>query len=133
MNTKKIFAVSCCLMALGIVLGAFAAHGLKDKVSPYHIEVFQKGVFYHLVHALALLVLTLNVAHFNLKRLKLAMWLMVVGILFFSGSLYVLGGMALEKGDGLLKVVGPVTPIGGLCFIAGWLALIFAYNKPVNQ
>lgn len=132
MNNKKIFSLAACLMALGIILGAFAAHGLKDKVSPYHIDIFQKGVFYHLVHALALLVLVLNVSQFSTKRLKISMWLMVVGILLFSGSLYVLGGLGLEKEDTLAKVIGPVTPFGGLSFIAGWISLVFAFEGKKN-
>ena len=128
MNTKKIFSVSASLMALGIVLGAFAAHGLKDKVTAYQLEIFQKGVFYHMIHAVALVILSLNVAQFHLKRLKLALWLMIGGIFFFSGSLYLLATIELNGLAGMVKVLGPITPIGGLCFITSWVALIFAYK-----
>lgn len=129
MNTKKIFFVSCCLVALGIVLGAFAAHGLKDKVTAYQLDIFQKGVFYHLIHAIVLLVLTLNFTQFHLKRLKTAMWLMMAGIVFFSGSLYLLATIELNGLAGIVKVLGPITPVGGLCFIISWVVLAFAYRN----
>lgn len=129
MRTKNIFALACCLVAVGIMLGAFAAHGLKDKVTPYQLDIFQKGVFYHLLHALGLVVIALNLSQFNPRRVKLAVWLLGLGILFFSGSLYLLATIDLNGLSGMVKVLGPVTPVGGLCFITGWLVLAFSYRS----
>ena len=100
--------------AVGVALGAFGAHGLENAVDdPHLVAVWRTGARYHLVHALALAALA---AHPN--RPALAGWLFVAGILVFSGSLY---GLALT-GIGWL---GAITPIGGLCLVAGWLALAF--------
>lgn len=129
MKPKTIYISSCLLLAIGIILGAFAAHGLKDKVSPYHLDVFQKGVFYQIVHGLALLILAFNADKLSDLGLKYAFWLMIFGVLFFSGSLYLLGALELQRGDSLLSVVGPITPIGGLCFIIGWVVLAFSYRN----
>lgn len=129
MKSKTIFTTACILLATGVVLGAFAAHGLKDKVSPYHLDVFQKGVFYQIVHGLALLILAFNAEKLSDHGLKYAFLLMILGVIFFSGSLYVLGGLELQRGDSLLSFIGPITPIGGLCFIIGWVVLAFSYRN----
>jgi len=128
MKAKDLWTSSALLMALGVMLGAFAAHGLKTKVSAYHVDVFQKGVTYQFIHAAAIMVIAVAFDVLKPKRARVAVVLFLLGIVFFSGSLYVLGGMGLVPGDGLLKLVGPVTPIGGLCFIAGWVVLAFSYK-----
>jgi uncharacterized membrane protein YgdD (TMEM256/DUF423 family) len=128
MKAKDLWTSATLLMALSVMLGAFAAHGLKSKVSAYHVDVFQKGVTYQFIHAAALLVLAIGYDVLNTKRARVAVILFLLGILFFSGSLYALGGLGLVPGNGLLKLVGPITPIGGLCFIAGWVVLAFSYK-----
>ncbi|MFT4621554.1 MAG: uncharacterized membrane protein YgdD (TMEM256/DUF423 family) [Myxococcota bacterium] len=101
--------------ALGVALGAFGAHGLKGVVTdPHLLEVWETAARYHLIHAVALLGVAAHPA-----RPALAGWLMVAGIVVFSGSLYT---MTLTG----QRWLGAITPIGGLCFIAGWLALGFA-------
>jgi len=100
--------------ALGVALGAFGAHGLKDKVDAVALGWWDTGSRYHLVHALAL---ALVAAHPASPRL--AGWLFVAGITLFSGSLY---AMTLTGVRGL----GAITPLGGLCLIGGWVALAFA-------
>lgn len=101
--------------ALGVLLGAFGAHGLRDVVTdPHLLEVWQTGARYHLVHALALCAVALHPA-----RPRAAGVLFVAGIVLFSGSLYAL---ALTG----VGVLGAITPLGGLAFVAGWLALGFA-------
>ena len=101
--------------ALAVALGAFGAHGLKQVVTdPHLLEVWDTGARYHLVHAVALLGVA---AHPNSPA-----WagrLFLLGTLFFSGSLY---AMALTD----VRILGAVTPIGGVCFIAGWLVLAMA-------
>ena len=99
------------LGALGVMLGAFGAHGLEDKVTPERIVVWETAARYHMLHVLAL---GLVAAHPSQPRW--AGGLFVAGILFFSGSLYML--VLLDKGW-----LGAITPIGGVCFIAGWIAL----------
>ena len=100
----------------GVALGAFAAHGLKGQLSPEYLAVFQTGVHYQLVHALALFGVALLAERLPGRLLTAAGSLFGVGILLFSGSLYALTLSGLGK-------LGMVTPLGGLCFLAGWLCL----------
>jgi len=100
----------------GVALGAFAAHGLKSRLSAEYLAVFQTGVHYQLIHALALLAVALLALQLPGRLLTAAGVLFVLGILLFSGSLY---GLTLS---GIGKL-GMVTPLGGLAFLAGWLCL----------
>lgn len=100
----------------GVALGAFAAHGLKGQLSAEYLAVFQTGVHYQLVHALALFGVALLADRLSGRLLKAAGVLFVVGILLFSGSLYVLTLSGLGK-------LGMITPLGGVCFLLGWLCL----------
>jgi len=99
--------------AIGVVLGAFGAHGLWARISPEQLSSWETAVTYHLLHALLLAALAWNAGD---RPIQLPATLLTLGILFFSGSIYllVLGGP---------RWLGPVTPLGGLCFIAGWLSL----------
>lgn len=102
---------------LAVILGAFGAHGLKGKVTPELLSAFQTGVQYQFYHTLTLLLVALLLLRFpQLSLLHWAGWAFVAGILLFSGSLYSLtfGGP---------RWLGPITPLGGLCFIVGWLLL----------
>ena len=100
--------------ALGVALGAFGAHALKAVLEGNgNIDIWKTAVFYHLIHALVLFVITFSLKKFN----HLSWFCFVGGILFFSGSLYLL---ALYQ----LSYLGPVTPLGGLMLICGWLFLI---------
>ena len=105
-----------------VILGAFAAHGLKQMLSSGQIAVFQTGVTYQMYHALALLGVSALVSHIEPHWIKRAGGLFITGIVFFSGSLYLL---ALTG----MKIWGPITPIGGLLFIAGWFAVIVGAIK----
>src|SRR5689334_8053987 len=98
---------------LAVALGAFGAHGLKARLSPGMLEVYKTGVQYHLAHALAMLLLA---ALSDRISVRLPAWLFLVGIVLFSGSLYLLA----ISGVGIL---GAITPLGGLCFLAGWAVL----------
>lgn len=100
----------------GVALGAFAAHGLKSRLSAEYLAVFQTGVHYQLIHALALLAVALLALQLPGRLLTAAGALFVLGILLFSGSLY---GLTLS---GIGKL-GIVTPLGGLAFLAGWACL----------
>ncbi|HLP12964.1 MAG TPA: DUF423 domain-containing protein [Flavobacteriales bacterium] len=126
---KRLFQTACCLTALGIILGAFAAHGLKEKISPANLDVFETGVKYHLLHALALVVLAFQAHHFESKKFKIVKILFFAGILFFSGSIYALATIEINGLISVKKALGPITPLGGLCLISGWLLLVFSVKK----
>ncbi len=115
----SIFLVIAALFGLlSVMLGAFAAHGLRARLSESALSAFETGVQYQMYHALALLgvVALLRWLGPNLSLLT-AGWAFVVGVLLFSGSLY---GLAL----GAPRWLGPITPLGGLCFMLGWIMLL---------
>ncbi|WP_028238407.1 DUF423 domain-containing protein [Stutzerimonas azotifigens] len=101
----------------GVALGAFAAHGLRARLSAEYLAVFQTGVLYQLVHTLALFGVALLALHLPGRLVAAAGSLFALGILLFSGSLYVLTLTGLGK-------LGMITPLGGVCFMAGWLCLM---------
>ena len=112
------FRIAAVLCFLAVALGAFGAHGLRSTLEAHGmLDVWNKAVFYHFIHAIALLVLAL---YGTINRG--ACLLLLVGILLFSGSLYLL---ALTN----LRWLGAVTPLGGLCFLAGWGWLVLAPPK----
>ncbi|MGY4534058.1 uncharacterized membrane protein YgdD (TMEM256/DUF423 family) [Pseudomonas sp. TE3786] len=100
----------------GVALGAFAAHGLKSRLSAEYLAVFQTGTHYQLIHALALFAVALLSLHLPGRLLNAAGWMFVLGILLFSGSLYLLTLTGIST-------LGIITPFGGLAFLAGWLCL----------
>jgi uncharacterized membrane protein YgdD (TMEM256/DUF423 family) len=114
----SLFRIAAALCFLAVMLGAFGAHTLKSSLELRGMwEVWNKAVLYHFIHAVALLVLALYGA-IN----RGAWWLLFAGIFLFSGSLYL---MALTN----LRWLGAVTPVGGLCFLAGWAWLLLAPPK----
>jgi uncharacterized membrane protein YgdD (TMEM256/DUF423 family) len=100
----------------GVALGAFAAHGLKNRLSADYLAIFHTGVTYQLVHTLALLGVALLATHIPGRIVTLAGISFVIGILLFSGSLYLLTMTGISK-------LGIITPFGGLAFLIGWLFL----------
>jgi len=105
---------------LAVALGAFGAHGLKDKLSPEMMAVYHTAVQYHFFHTLALLGVTVLLAQgLGHGALKASVWLFTLGIVIFSGSLYAL---AITE----IRVLGAITPIGGTLFMIGWLCLAVA-------
>lgn len=115
---KKIVATAAFLTAFTIGLGAFGAHGLKDMVEPQAINTFETGVRYQMYHCLGLLILGL-MGSIPPKTKKTIFWLFIVGILFFSGSIYLLSLNAILPFNA--GKIGFITPIGGLLFIIGWV------------
>lgn len=120
----KIFVLLGSLnMLLGVALGAFGAHGLKSRVTPDLLVVWQTGVQYHLAHALGLLLIGILCQMIpDPAMVRNAGWAILVGIILFSGSLYV---MVLSG----VRVLGIITPFGGVAFLIGWLLLIIAAWK----
>ena len=108
--------------ALGVAAGAFGAHALRDKLEPRMLDVFETGARYQMYHALALLAVGLMANRWPSSLITSAGWLMVAGTLFFSGSLY---GMAFTG----VRALGAITPIGGVCFIAGWVCVAVAASR----
>jgi len=104
---------------LSVTLGAFGAHGLRARLSPEMMAVFQTGVQYHMAHALALILVSATLGRLGGWLIQTAGWLFVAGIVLFSGSLYALAISGVT-------ILGAITPLGGLCFLAGWACLAFA-------
>ncbi len=100
----------------GVALGAFAAHGLKARLSAEYLAIFHTGGTYQLIHALALFGVAILSVHLPGKLVTWAGALLILGILLFSGSLYVLSLTGISK-------LGIITPLGGTAFLAGWLCL----------
>ena len=108
------------MLALAVGLGAFGAHGLKDRLAAYSMGVYEKAVLYHFFHALGILLVALlgRSGVISASGEARTAWLLFAGIVLFSGSLYVLAVSGIRG-------LGAITPLGGLAFIAGWLALAY--------
>lgn len=120
---KTFIVIGAVAMALGVVLGAFGAHGLKARLTPDLLAVYQTGVEYHLYHALGLILVGILVVQFpHISGLKVGGWLLLAGILVFSGSLYVLAISGV-------RWLGAITPIGGLAFIVGWVWIAWSLAR----
>lgn len=136
MSSRFYLLVSALSGAVSVALGAFGAHGLKKIVSPEMLVVYQTGVQYQFIHSLALLalaILLLVPAAESVKGLvKWSAHLMMLGIVLFSGSLYTMTFMSAC--GGFPAWLGPITPIGGLAFIMGWILLmVAAFKLPMNE
>ena len=106
------------LMALAVMLGAFGAHGLRGRLDAYSMSVWEKAAFYHFIHAMGLLIVSFlpKAGALSASAANWVCGLLLAGILIFSGSLYLLA----VTGN---RMLGAITPIGGVSFIAAWLAL----------
>jgi len=116
--------------ALAVALGAFGAHGLKPLLTEYQLAIYEKGVHYQFYHTLALMAAAMLMnGNNNARYLRLSGWFFTAGILCFSGSLYLLACRDIMAVP--VAVLGPVTPLGGVCFIAGWVLLLLSVKgKP---
>jgi len=125
---KDILIKGGILGVIAVLGGAFGAHALKEILTPEHLASFQTGVRYQLIHAVVLLFLFLLTLKFDNKQFKIAANLIFWGVILFSGSIYIL---TLKNIIGLeaLKFAGPITPIGGLLIISGWIMLILGGVK----
>ena len=115
-DRARLVRLGAIAMAFGVALGAFGAHGLRDRLAPDLLAVYETGVRYHLVHALGLCVAAWLAGEDQTRSARLAGVLLVVGILLFSGSLYVL---ALTG----VRAFGAVTPLGGIAWLAAWILI----------
>jgi uncharacterized membrane protein YgdD (TMEM256/DUF423 family) len=115
---KSIIITGALFAGLAVILGAFGAHSLKAKVSPEDLLIFETGVKYHMYHALGLILVGLLGFNYSKEIIHLPSILFVIGIIIFSGSLYIL---VISN----IRWLGAITPIGGLALIFGWLLLAF--------
>lgn len=107
-----------------VAIGAFAAHGLRPHMSPQYFDTFETAVRYQFYHTFAILMVA-GLAHFGRKNaLRISGWAFTVGVCLFSGSLYALSTRELHHLP--VSWMGPITPLGGLCFLIGWGALFFS-------
>ncbi len=120
---KKNLSITAFLGFTVIVLGAFGAHALKEKLGIEHLKTFETAVRYQMYHVIVLLFIN-TYTHFSVKTKNQISVLFFIGILFFSGSLYV-----ITIGDIPAKSIWYVTPLGGLFFIIGWLSLLYKFLK----
>ena len=120
--SKTIIMTASVLLALAVAIGAFGAHGLKSHLSDEMLQTFKTGVEYHFYHALGLLLVGMLSLSMPSGWLYWSAILLTVGIILFSGSLYVLAISGI-------KWLGAITPFGGLSFIAGWILLFIAVLK----
>ncbi|MBI1802977.1 MAG: DUF423 domain-containing protein [Ignavibacteriae bacterium] len=120
MTSTRLVVVLAALSAfIAVVLGAFAAHALKEKLSPDLFNAWEVGVRYHMYHALGLFAVAWAIAQFPNSPVSVAGWLFIVGTILFSGSLYALSLSGI-------RWLGAITPVGGVCFLAGWLWLAWS-------
>ena len=116
---RLFFGLGAISGALAVALGAFAAHGLRSRISADALATFETGARYHMYHALALLAVAWAIGRWPSGWASAAGWLFVAGTVLFSGSLYLLAVTGV-------RALGAITPLGGLAFILGWLALAWA-------
>ena len=120
---KLFIAIGSFAAFIGVGLGAFGAHGLKNRLSDQMMAVWHTGVNYHLIHAVALILVGILIhLYSSMGLLKLVGWMFLLGIILFSGSLYLLAIFEIRK-------LGMITPLGGLAFLTGWLILAITMVK----
>ena len=119
---KRFLVFAACSGAVAVGLGAFGAHVLEDRLAEGMMAIYRTGVEYHFYHALGLLLVGIISSHAPSKQLKWSALLLGLGIILFSGSLYVLAVSGI-------RWIGAITPVGGISFIAGWVMLFVAIRK----
>jgi uncharacterized membrane protein YgdD (TMEM256/DUF423 family) len=130
---NRSFLISGSVLAvLAVMLGAFGAHALKEILEHVQLQVFETGVRYQMYHSLALILTGLLAEKFPSRYTRYAGNLFLTGIIFFSGSVYLLA-MKNVLGIESWIFLGPVTPIGGLCLIAGWVLFLLSVLKNNSQ
>lgn len=119
---RTFFACGAILAFIAVAAGAFGAHGLKSKIPAEMLTVFEVGVRYHMYHALALFIVSWAYSRWPNSLVISSGWLFIIGIILFSGSLYALSISGV-------RILGAITPFGGLAFLAGWFCLFWVAIK----
>ncbi|NNE28983.1 MAG: DUF423 domain-containing protein [Saprospiraceae bacterium] len=125
---KSIIIAAAGLGALAVILGAFGAHSLADKLSAESLASYKTGVLYHFLHVLVILIVGIYYQQKPNNLMRWAVICFIVGIVFFSGSIYLLATRSIT-GLSFTNILGPITPIGGLLFVSGWILLAFGLSK----
>lgn len=118
---KKWIAVGSFLAAIAVMAGALGAHALRGQIADRLLESYQTGVLYHTIHALAMVAVGILSSLYSGISLRPVFWLFFLGIFFFSGSIYLLSTREIAGWNP--SFLGPVTPVGGLLFMVGWIVL----------
>lgn len=128
---SKLISVAAILGAISVILGALAAHQLKNVLTTASLDAFDKGVRYQMYHSLLLLFMAISCNKENEKVIKSIANLIIVGVILFSFSIYLLSTQSLTHIN--FSMLGPVTPIGGVCMIAAWIILALKAKKIFNH
>ena len=123
---KQFFIIATILAMTAVILGAFGAHILKSALTPDQLDTFETGVKYQFYHAFALLFVSIFTRYISSKLILIAGWCFIVGVVFFSGSIYLLACKDFLNINDLAGILGPMTPIGGVFFILGWFFFMIA-------
>jgi uncharacterized membrane protein YgdD (TMEM256/DUF423 family) len=120
MTPRTVIIIACLFGALAIILGAFGAHALKKRFNTELMQSFETGVKYQMYHALILLIIGLNLK-LETSLAQFSVWCFVIGVVLFSFSIY---GLCISSAKGKkIKILGPLTPLGGLSLLSGWILL----------
>lgn len=119
---RTFVSLGAFLAGIGVILGAFGTHALRDRLSEKAMETWHTGVLYHMIHAVALVIVGLLCAHADTKAVRASGWLFVAGIMIFGGTLYAYSITGITA-------FAIVTPLGGLAFILGWMTLAVSLRK----
>lgn len=122
MKRSPFIFLGALLAFLAVAFGAFGAHGLKTILDPKELAIYRTAVDYHMWHSLGLFMIGLLIEQKHLPLFTKAGWVMFTGVIIFSGSLYALSLTGI-------KILGAITPIGGLCFLIAWLMLAYSFFK----
>lgn len=136
MNTRKFLLLAALSGAIVVALGAFGAHILKKILTPEDVAIFETGVRYQFYHTFALALVAIVSRYLHKRWTSTAGWLFVAGIVLFSGSLYLLAVADSFGLQGMTALLGPMTPLGGVLLMGGWLALFraaFDYKKSSHR
>jgi len=126
---KQLFQIGAAFAGLAVVAGAFGSHAIKEKLDSVNYEIYQTAVSYQFYHAFALFAIGLGMRRIKENIAKVALTLFVLGIIFFSGSLYLLSTSTIWA-SGRLDWFGMIAPFGGVSFVAGWAYLAIQGYKP---
>jgi uncharacterized membrane protein YgdD (TMEM256/DUF423 family) len=131
MKQKNILLLGIVTAATAVILGAFGAHGLKKMVTTEQLDIFKTGVQYQFYHAMGIILVGVIAQHIDHVFIKRAASMFFFGIIAFSGSLYLMTLFFAQNTEGP-KWIGPITPLGGVLFIAGWALLGLGIYKSKN-
>lgn len=121
---KKTLSIASISGLLCVALGAFGAHGLKPLLTPQMLTTYETGIRYQFYHTLALILIVVLYQFSKSKKLEIASYFFMSGIVLFSGSLYLLAITSINQNT--WTWLGPITPLGGVCFIIGWIYLFLS-------